>query len=172
MSNLSVVGRMSKLYGEGILLNLYNNFPSQFNTKEPLFVIIDKLEVPLFLNSFTRKGNSSAVVCFDDIDTEYRMSELLGMDVLFPCTESEDEYDEPSDDAIYFEDLEGWEAVLTNEHRGSITKFIDGENPLLLIDIEGKEVFIPAQDEFFEDFDTQNKVVFFCLPEGLLDLYI
>lgn len=166
------VGRMSKLFGEGILLNLYDNFPTQFNIKEPLFVIIDKLEVPLFLNNFQRKGGSSALICIDDIDTEVRKIEMLSLQVYLPDVEDDTEYDEASDDAIYFEDLVGWSAVLTDKIEGEIFRFIDGENPLFLIKVGEKEVFVPAQDEFFEDFDEQKHIVFFSLPEGLLDLYL
>lgn len=172
MSKLLSVGRMSKLFGGGILLNLYDRFPAQFNTEEPLFVLIDKLEVPLFLESFQKRGNASAIVRFADIDTDIRMSEMLGLEIFIPDSSDEQQYDEPSEDAIYFEDLEGWTAVLKEGVCGTIVKFLDGDNPLFLLNVEGKEVFIPAVEEFFADFDESKSEVTFSLPEGLLDLYI
>lgn len=172
MSKLLSVGRMSKLFGGGILLNLYDRFPAQFDMKEPLFVLIDKLEVPLFLESFQKRGNASAIVRFDDIDTDVRMSEMLGLEVFLPDMDDDQIYDEPTDDAIYFEDLEGWTAVLSEGVSGEIVKFLDGDNPLFLVNVNGRDVFIPAVDEFFIDFNEEKTSVTFDLPEGLLDLYL
>ena len=71
MSNLPV-GKITKLYGtEGeVVANLYDRFPADYDSEEPLFVSIDSLTVPLFIESFTRRGNSGAIVRFADIDND------------------------------------------------------------------------------------------------------
>ena len=48
--NADVVARVSKTFGQNgeLTLNLYNTFPQDYDLSEPLFVVIDKLAVPLF----------------------------------------------------------------------------------------------------------------------------
>ena len=154
---------------------------------EPLFVVIDKLAVPLFCDRFQRRGQSGAVVKFGDIDTERRASELIGHELYFnnPCAEEEEE--EAGDGLIYLEDLVGYRILLnantvsdsseseldckTQHQEDRIEEFIDGENPLFKAEIGGREVWIPAVEEFITDIDEEAHTIEFDLPDGLLDLY-
>ena len=49
--NAEAVARVSKTFGQNgeLALSLYDTFPQEYELSEPLFVIIDKLAVPLFL---------------------------------------------------------------------------------------------------------------------------
>lgn len=40
------------------------------------------------------------------------------------------------------------------------------------IDFNGKEILIPAVDEFFKEIDRQNKTIYIEAPEGLIDIYL
>ena len=86
------VGRIGRLFGTegGVMITLYNSFPDDFRMEEPLFVEIDKLAVPLFCSSFERRGQSGAVVRFEDIDTERRAEELLIGREIFIAEEAEE----------------------------------------------------------------------------------
>lgn len=46
----TAVGRIAKSFGLSgeLMVSLFDTFPADFDTKEPLFVVIDKLAVPLF----------------------------------------------------------------------------------------------------------------------------
>lgn len=172
MDKLSSVGRITKLFGaEGELVaTLYNTFPDDFNKKEPLFVKIDGLAVPLFLSRFNRRGRTGAVVSFDDIDTRVRAEELLGMEILLP--EVVNKVDERDDDEFLFEDLVGFTAIINTSTRGIIEEYIDNPmNPLFVVSVEGKEVLIPANEEFFCSFNIDKAELGFDLPNGLLELY-
>ena len=92
--NAEAVARVSKTFGQNgeLTLNLYDSFPQDFNPSEPLFVVIDKLAVPLFCDRFQRRGRSGAVVAFGDIDTERRAAELIGLELyLNPGPDEEDD---------------------------------------------------------------------------------
>ena len=172
----TVVARIARIFGsEGeLIINLFDTFPQDFNTKEPLFVKMDGLTVPLFCDRFERRGRSNALVVFADMNTKRRAEELIGKELgmLFE-EESEDGEPDENDDVIYLEDLVGLRAVLNGgQAEGRIENFIDGENPLFQIDVAGKEVFIPAVDEMIAETDLENGTIRFDLPEGLLDLYM
>lgn len=85
--NASVaVARVSKSFGsEGeLLVSLFDTFPDDFDLREPLFVEIDRLAVPLFCDRFERRGRSGALVVFADFYSERRTAELIGRE-LFLC---------------------------------------------------------------------------------------
>lgn len=161
------VGRIGRLFGTdgGVMITLYANFPDNFKNEEPLFVIIDKLAVPIFCSSFERRGHSGAVVHFDDIDTQRRAEEfLVGREIFVQQSE------EVEDDEFYMEDLIGFTAVV-GKRRGELSDYYDSEaNPLFEITLDGKEHLIPAQEEFIAKIDFDKRLIKFVLPEGLLDL--
>ncbi len=172
------VGRITKLYGgHGELsIQLYDTFPADFTTSEPLFVEIDKLAVPLFCTSLSRKGTKRAVVVFEDIDTERRASELLGLEVQLPATRLDAEEDERADGELYWEDLVGFRAELYEEGElraeGVVEAYIDGRNPLFRLLVAEQEVWIPATEEFIRELDDEAQHIIFDLPEEFLSLYL
>lgn len=160
------VGRIGRLFGTdgGVMITLYTTFPDDFQMKEPLFVRVDELAVPLFCSSFERRGQAGAVVHFDDIDTERRAEEfLVGREIFI-------EEDDEEDDEFYMEDLIGFTAIV-GKRRGEVMDYYDSEaNPLLEIKIDDKEHLIPAQEEFIAHIDFDRRTIKFILPEGLLEL--
>jgi 16S rRNA processing protein RimM len=146
------------------MITLYTTFPDDFQMEEPLFIRVDELAVPLFCSSFERRGQSSAVVNFDDIDTERRAEEwLVGREIFI-------EEEEQDDDEFYMEDLIGFKAIVGRQ-RGEVVDYYDSEaNPLFEITIGEKQHLIPAQEEFIAHIDFDKRAIKFVLPEGLLDL--
>ena len=160
------VGRIGRLFGTegGVMVTLYTTFPDDFRMEEPLFIRVDELAGPLFCSSFERRGQSSAVVNFDDIDTERRAEEwLVGREIFV-------EEEESDDDEFYMEDLIGFKAIVGRQ-RGEVIDYYDSDaNPLFEIAIGDKQHLIPAQEEFIAHIDFDKRAIKFVLPEGLLEL--
>ena len=161
------VGRIGRIFGNdgGVMVTLYANFPDDFSTQEPLVVVIDKLAVPIFCSSFERRGQSGAIILFDDIDSVRRAEEfLVGREIFIADEESDD------DDEFYMEDLIGFD-VLVDGRKGTLTDYYDSEaNPLFEISLDGKEHLIPAAEEFIAHIDFDKRSIKFILPDGLLEL--
>lgn len=161
------VGRIGRLFGTegGVMVTLYTSFPDDFQMEEPLFIRVDELAVPLFCSSFERRGQSSAVINFDDIDTERRAEEwLVGREIFVEEVKSEE------DDEFYMEDLIGFKAIV-GKQRGEVIDYYDSDaNPLFEITIGEKQHLIPAQEEFIAHIDFDKRSIKFVLPEGLLEL--
>lgn len=163
------VARINKLFGTdgGLVLTLYTDFPDDFDTSTPLFVKVDALDVPLYVERIEYRGQTGAVVRFDDIDSPRRAEEFLGKE-LFLAQEAASEQDEE----FYMEDLIGF-TVEADEIRGKITDYYDSEaNPLIGIHFEGhnEETLVPAVEEFFLHIDFERCHVKMQLPDGLLEL--
>ena len=173
MGNLLPVGKVNKLFGRKgeVAITLYNTFPDNFSKEEPLLVEIDSLTVPLFFSSFERRGVSGAIVAFDDLDTPERATELIGRELSI-----EIEAEEADDDEFYMEDLIGFVAEVVDEQgtrvaEGRVTDYYDSEaNPLLGLELGGREVLVPAVEEFIVQIDFEDERIVFLLPEGLMEL--
>lgn len=173
MGNLLPVGKVNKLFGRKgeVAITLYNTFPDNFSKEEPLLVEIDSLTVPLFFSSFERRGVSGAIVAFDDLDTPERATELIGRELSI-----EIEAEEADDDEFYMEDLIGFVAEVVDEQgtrvaEGRVTDYYDSEaNPLFGLELSGREVLVPAVEEFIVHIDFEGERIVFLLPEGLMEL--
>ena len=161
------VGRITKLFGaEGeVNVNLYAGFPDNFDWEEqPLFAQVDSLVVPLFCESFSRRGASSATVRFADIDTVKRAELIMGSEIFV-----EEDDDTEDDEYFTFEDLIGF-SVRIGRSRGEIVDFYDNDlNPLFEIELKGKRHLVPAVEEFIAAIDFEARIIKFILPEGLIE---
>ena len=171
----SPVARVAKPFGnEGeAVVALFDNFPEDFDMKEPLFVVIDGLTVPLFFDRFERRGNRKAIVLISDFYTEKRVAELVGCEVFGERNRTgsgEYESDDEDNDLLYLDELVGFEAVLGPDKEGRIEDFIDSDNPLFLVRIGEKEIYVPAADDLIEEIDVETKRIVFDLPGGLIEL--
>ena len=159
------VGRITKLFGaEGeVNVNLYADFPDDFNEEQPLFTVVDSLVVPLFCESFSRRGRGSATVRFADIDTTKRAELIMGNEIFVEEVEGDD-------DEFTFDDLIGF-TVKIARRKGTITDYYDNDiNPLFEVTLSDGAHLIPAAEEFIAAIDFEKQEMKLVLPEGLLDL--
>ena len=169
-NNFTAVARVGKLFGQadkgGVAVTLYTTFPDDFDPEtENLFVEIDSLAVPLFCDSFERRGKTGANICFADFDTQRRAEELVGKELFIDFGE-----EEQVDDEFYMEDLIGF-SVTAGQLQGTVTDFYDSEmNPLFGIDFGQGERLVPAAEEFILHIDFDNRQMKMLLPEGLMEL--
>ena len=168
-------GRVSKTFGLNgeLVISLYDTFTYE-NNGEPVYFQLEGIWTPLFFASLRRRGQSKAVVVFDDMETEFRASELVGKEFfgrLDPKEQRKKENKE-KDEELYLEDLIGYAVRLAGQKEsGQITGFIENEfNPLFEITWNDSELLIPAADDFIVRIDEKSRTIEMELPEGLLDL--
>ncbi len=166
-------GRINRLFGErgSVMLTLYGDFPDDFNFDTPLMVKIDALWVPLYCDTFERRGVSGAVVSFADFDSDRRAEELLGKEFSVELKSIDNESDE-----FTLEDLIGFSVKLQDGDKGEvqmgeIVEYYDSDmNPLFEIEVDDKEILIPAVEEFIAGIDFDRQTIHFILPAGLIEL--
>ncbi len=164
------VAKITKLYGSNgeAVLSLLSTFPEHISLDAPIFIKVDSLVVPLYFEKFERRGRTGAIVKFADIDTERRILEFVGSDLLLA------EVDEEVGDEFFMEDLIGFRVeVLSCDEpiRGVLSDYIHSDaNPLFELMIVEREVLVPAVEDFIHSIDFDNQIIRFSLPEGLLEL--
>lgn len=107
---------------------------------------------------------------FCDIDTKEQAQELTGCDVYFSRKLAEE-----SQDAMSLNEAENFSLLDANNDNRLIgtVKSVDYSTVNTLFKVEtpdGKEIMIPASEDFIIDVDTERHIIVVDLPEGLLDL--
>ena len=129
-----------------------------------LILRIDGILVPFFIDEYRFRSDDRALLILHDIDTNEKAQNLVGTEVFFPFSLS----DKQKEEVISFNDLIGF----TIDGIGIVTG-IDDYTENILFEVkrnDGKQILIPAVEEFVENVDYGKKIIKVQLPEGLVEL--
>ena len=165
--------------------------PEDINLQEPVFIVFDGLPVPFFIESFTKRGNSKALVRLTGIHCQEDVDEISGKAVYIEDSAApelsleEDGFaalvgwmlltpeipDQVGDDVDQVGDDEDVIAGLTGNlcEVGEITDFIDiPNNPCIEVETENGAVMIPLHEDLILSVDPEYQEIIMQIPEGLL----
>ncbi len=151
--------------------------PEDINLQEPVFIIFDGLPVPFYIESFTKRGNTKALVRLTDIRSMEDVEEIAGKAVYIEA----EEMPELTLEEDGYAALVGW-TVLTPEipdqagdddmaliEVGEITDFLDiPNNPCIEVETENGAVMLPLHEDFILGLDPEYQEIIMQIPEGLL----
>ena len=155
--------------------------PEDINLQEPVFIIFDGLPVPFYIESFTKRGNTKALVRLTDISSMEDVEEIAGKAVYI----EDDQVPEMSIEEDGFAALVGW-LLLTPAgdfstslemteiepeliEVGEITDFIDiPNNPCIEVETENGAVMIPLHEDLILSIDPEYQEIIMQVPDGLL----
>lgn len=170
MQDFRQIARVLKSNGTNgeLILGFRDILPDDINLKEPVFIYFDGLPVPFFIESFTKKGNSKAIVRLTDICSMEDAEEVAGSAVY-----AEGRHYESSLEEDGFSALVGWTLYRADgeydEEVGEITGFADiPGNPCIEVETENGEVMIPLHEDLILAVDPDNREIVLDIPEGLL----
>ena len=183
--NLQQIAQVLKSNGTDgeLVLGFREIAPEDINLNEPVFIIFDGLPVPFYIESFTKRGNSKALVhltdicCMEDVEEiagkavyieeenlpEMSLEEdgyaaLIGWTVLTPGVPEQEENDGGEDNG----DCELYEV-------GEITDFLDiPKNPCIEVETENGAIMIPLHEDLILSVDPEYQEIIMQIPAGLL----
>ena len=190
-SDVFSIGRFTRTHGiHGEIEVHFTDDVFDRGEADYVFLKIDGLYVPFFLEDYRFKGSESALFTLDGIDSDTAARELVGHTVYYPLdarpAEDEDTIsslraftgfrlliidrqalaetaeggDETSEDGVPTLELG------TVKHVETTTA-----NTLLTVEVEGGEdVLLPLHDDFVVDYDLHERYLVLDVPEGLIDL--
>ena len=169
--------------------------PEDINLQEPVFIIFDGLPVPFYIESFTKRGNTKALVRLTDIRSMEDVEEIAGKAVYI----EDDQAPEMSLEEDGFAALVGWmvltpggdfssslemtegelemtegELEMTEGEPellevGEITEFFDiPNNPCIEVETENGAVMIPLHEDLILSIDPEYQEIIMQIPAGLL----
>ncbi|PKP04406.1 MAG: 16S rRNA processing protein RimM [Bacteroidetes bacterium HGW-Bacteroidetes-6] len=167
MIELILVGKIVKTHGvNGELLLKLEPGKAPANTKEPVFLEFDGIQVPFFIHSSRNTTPVDWYVIFDDYQSLSLAEKLLGRAVSIPGTNLA-----AISDADPTEELIGYKVRDINFGYVGILKFIQqGMQDLMIIENDGREILVPFVEDFIMEIDDEDKQIVIETPDGLLDM--
>lgn len=173
--NLVIAGKILKAHGIKGELSIRPDNPQLDISEIPYIVCsIDGIYVPFFIDAIRTKGNSTCIVKLNNIDSEKKAKSMSNLD-FFCSKELMDELREEKDELLVFSwrELIGYRAEdVSVGILGEITDVDESTvNTLFCVtDVSGKEILLPANQDFIIDIQPDEKKIVLNLPEGLTDL--
>jgi 16S rRNA processing protein RimM len=146
-----------------LLISFIGMDPEDFDPKEPVYVEFDGLPVPFFFESFTRRGNSRALVHMTGVRSLRDADEMAGRNILI----------DEADDADEGTDILGWKVIDGHSSRlvGTVRDYEDIPGNLCIwVDRPGQgEVLLPLHDDLILDLNEDTQTLVLDIPAGLLE---
>ena len=145
--------------------------PEDINLQEPVFIVFDGLPVPFYIESFSKRGNTKALVRLTGICSMEDVDEITGKAVYI----EEDQLPEMSLEEDGFAALVGWTLLTPAEEEealievGEITDFMDiPKNPCIEVETENGAVIIPLHEDLILSVDPEYQEIIMQIPAGLI----
>ncbi|WP_339610114.1 ribosome maturation factor RimM [uncultured Planktosalinus sp.] len=166
---LGKIVRKYSFKGE-VLIKLDTDEPELYTELESVFVDFNNNLIPFFIEQSGLHKSTLLRVRFEDVDTEEKADEIIGLEVYLPLSF----LPELDDDQFYFHEIIGFTAEDVSFGKiGIVTGVNDSASQALFeIDRDGKQILIPVNDDFIHKVDKKNKILLLNTPEGLIDLYL
>lgn len=133
-----------------------------------IICMMDGILVPFFLESYRFRSDSTALIKLEGIDTEQQARRMTNVDVYFP----KEHADSLEDDELTWNYFVGF--LIKDVKMGEIGKVIDVDdstiNTLFIVEYDGNELLIPAQEDLIVDLNRETKTITMDLPNGLLTI--
>lgn len=169
-SDQSLLGTLSKLHGVKGAYQLFSDRTIDENIEnwESVFLEIQGLLVPFFIESVRVTSEQSVIIKFEDINSPEAAREFISCDVYHTPVKH-------AKSAAKKENTETFEGYLVVDKlhgaMGTVIEVLNyNQNILLSLKFEGKEILIPVSEEIILSVDHKKKVMHMDIPEGLIDL--
>ena len=141
--------------------------------ENPVIIDIDGINVPFYPESVRTKGADSYLLKLKGVDSQAAASAFVNRTMYARRADLATYLDVEDGDVFTEGELIGYEVRDRKAGRiGKVAGIDDNtENVLLVVENEvGEYVFIPFVDDFIEEIDEGENVIYTDLPEGLVNL--
>ena len=129
---------------------------------------LDGIFVPFFIEEYRFRSDSTALIKLEGIDSTERARMFTNVEVYFPARFVEEAT--PGD--LSWDFFVGFR--MEDVQHGALGEIVDVDtttvNTLFVVEKDGEELLVPAQEAFIVGVDQEQKLVTVNLPEGLLSL--
>ncbi len=165
---IGTIKRVHGVAGEFQIALTPNTQPTELNKLESVFILIDAIPVPFFIENIRGNSPDIVIVKFDTINSANEAVEFVGLKVMANLKRKKVRRE------ISLEDLAGFQLIdQVGSLIGAIVAYEEySANAVFFVkDLKGNEVIIPASEEIILDVNLEARSITVQLPEGLLDIY-
>jgi|WetSurMetagenome_2_1015567.scaffolds.fasta_scaffold431972_1 16S rRNA processing protein RimM len=169
-SECLLLGSIGKPHGtKGAFTLLLRNIKAEeIKKRESVFVEIDGLLVPFFIDHFQIKSSESVILKFEGICSESKAKIFAGNDVFV----RPDQVVKKGNNLKEAPEIFGYNVQDVRLGFVGIATAITGmaNNPLLMVSFDDKEYLIPVHKDIIQEINDLEKKITIDAPEGLFDL--
>ncbi len=170
MKKYKNLGKVIKTHGRKgeVILSTDHQIPDNVFQNAPIFIEIDGLLVPFFIEEFFRKSTGTVITKIEDINSAEEAKSLIRKDWFL----SGEHFKINTRSEETAKNLEGFLLKDQNDQEiGSVKKMIEiPSNPLLQVKYKDHLIEIPFNKHTLFFIDEENKVIKNHIPDGLLEL--
>lgn len=163
------LGSIRKTYGvSGALVIQTSGSAFRFKKSwETVFIEIDGILVPFFIESWEQTDASSIIIKIDQFNDKETASGYVHRNIY--CMKTDLAGHTRKVAVGLLQGFSIWDKKTGDI--GIVKEYHEiKDNPLFLVSGRDKEYYIPANPDFITRIDTREKIIFMVLPEGLADI--
>ena len=170
---LIVIGHYNKTHG--VVGEISATLDVDLDVLQGLSCLVSEMDgiyVPFFVNACRPKSSETVLLMIDGIESEMDAAKLVNCDIYALKREFRQESEDNDADGYPLDYFIGFELIQDGgDTVGEIIGVDDStENAIFIVDCQGQELMVPANDDLIVEFDLDKKTILMDLPQGLLDL--
>lgn len=165
-----MLGKLTRRHGlaGNVVLKLDTDQPQLYNKLEGIFVEINGMLVPFFIEKQQWLKGDSKLVFFKNA-SEAQIDQVLGREVYLPLST----LPKLSGKKFYYHEVVGFELIDQNGVSFGVIESINDQTAqhYFLSNLEGKQVVVPIIKDWILEVNRDAKTIKMQLPEGLLEVF-
>ncbi|SFI16790.1 ribosome maturation factor RimM [Halpernia frigidisoli] len=165
------LGKITRRHGlaGNVILKMDTDQPEFYKNLESIFVEINGILVPFFINKLGFSKRDTLNISFKN-STEALVDQSIGRNVFLPM----ETLPPLSGTKFYYHEVIGFEILDQDGKSCGIIKEINDyiAQHYFILNLNGKEVIIPVIKDWVLEVSREEKTIKMQVPEGLLDVYL
>ena len=166
-----LLGKITRRHGlaGNVILKLDTDQPELYNKLESIFVEINGLLVPFFIDRTSWSKNDALNIAFKN-SSETLVDQSLGKSVYLPLAT----LPKLSGKQFYYHEIIGFDILDENDHECGVIRSVNDQTAqnYFVTNLDGKEVVIPIIKDWILEVNREERFIKMQLPEGLIDVFL
>lgn len=165
------LGKITRRHGlaGNVILKLDTDQPELYNKLESIFVEINGLLVPFFIEKSSWSKLDALNLAFKN-SSEALVDQSLNKDVYLPLSS----LPKLTGNQFYYHEIIGFEIIDQNGNNCGVIRSVNDQTAqnYFVTNLDGKEVVVPIIKDWILEVDREERLIKMNLPEGLIDVFL
>lgn len=165
------LGKITRKHGlsGNVVLKLDTDQPEFYNKMESMFVEINGLLVPFFIEKQQWSKRDAKIILFKNVN-ETVVEQLIGKNVFMPLSS----LPQLTGNQFYYHEVIAFQIVDAKGRFCGIIKEINDQTAqhYFILNLNDREVIIPVIKDWIVSVERKNQIIQMELPEGLIEIFM
>lgn len=166
-----LLGKITRKHGlqGNVVLKLDTDQPEFYNKLESIFIEINGLLVPFFIQKSSFSKQDTLIIQFKN-GNEQMVEQTINKDVYLPLST----LPKLTGNQFYYHEVKGFQIIDEKNTKCGVIQSVNDQTAqhYFILELSGKEVIIPIIKDWIIEVNREEKIIKMQLPEGLLDVFL